>query len=138
MNFKKISHLIAFSAALACTVSLSSFANGNNDGKVIEKARDAVENAAPDDWYTLAINADKCFKRNENMAEASRWLDRSIAIIETPYNMELKGDYYVKNKQPKKALAFYVKAMKMAKENHGDADITEIQKKVAEIINIGG
>ena len=39
---------------------------------------------------------------------------------------------------PEKALEFYVKAMKVAKEENKDADISGIQQKIAGITNIGG
>ncbi len=138
MNVEKFGKLITLSIALVFMVSISTFAKRNVDDKTVEKAREAVENASPDDWYTLAVNADKCFRRNVNMQEADKWLDRSIEIVETPYNMELKGDYYMKNRLPEKALNYYLKAMSLAKENNGNSDITELQKKISKIVKIGG
>ncbi len=111
---------------------------GPNDDRSIDKAREAVENAGPDDWYTLAANAEKCFKKNTNIKEAGEWLDRSLAIIETPYNLELKGDYYKLSRLPDKALEYYVKAMSAKKGEDGHADLTDIQLKIAKIVNIGG
>lgn len=138
MNLEKFRNLTTFSIALVLYASISSFANSNADDKTVEKAREAVENASPDDWYTLAVNAEKCFKKNVNMQEAAKWLDRSIEIAETPYNMELKGDYYAMNRLPEKALDYYLKAMNLAKSDKGNADVAELQKKISKIVNIGG
>ena len=49
-----------------------------------------------------------------------------------------KGDYYIDNQLPDKALEFYVRAMNVMKEKDGEADVTQIQKKISKIINIGG
>jgi hypothetical protein len=86
----------------------------------------------------LAISAEKCFKKNVNLKEASEWLDQSLEIAKTPFNLELKGDYYNVNRLPDKALEYYVQAMNVLKENDGEADVSKIQKKVSTIINIGG
>lgn len=132
-NFKKI-----FAAFIAFVVLSSNETFAKVDDRITDKTRDAVENASPHDWYTLAICAEKCFKKKVNLKQASEWLDQSLEIAETPFNLELKGDYYNDNKLPEKALEYYVRAMNNLKENDGKSDITEIQKKVAKIINIGG
>ena len=106
--------------------------------KAVEKAREAVENASPDDWMTLAKSADKLIQRKKNLKEANEWLEKSLAIKETVYNLTVRGDYYLVNNLPDKALDYYVKAMNLAKSEDADADITGIQMKVAQITNIGG
>lgn len=106
--------------------------------KAVEKAREAVENASPDDWYTLANSAEKLIRKNKNLKEANEWLDRSIEIKETVYNLTVKGDYYQANQLPDKALEYYVKAMNLAKSEDANANISDIQRKVAQITNIGG
>jgi len=106
--------------------------------KAVEKAREAVENASPDDWYTLANSAEKLIRKNKNLKEANEWLDRSIEIKKTVYNLTVKGDYYQANQLPDKALEYYVKAMNLAKSEDANADISDIQRKVAQITNIGG
>ena len=121
--------LIVFSS----TLSLAKVAD-----RTTEKAREAVENAGPHDWYTLAISAEKCFKKKVNLKQAVEWLDQSIEIAETPFNLELKGDYYIVNKLPDKALEYYVRAMNTMKEKDGDAEVTQLQKKISKIIDIGG
>ncbi len=109
----------------------------NND-RTTEKTRQAVENASPHDWYTLARSAEKCFKKEVNLKEAAAWLDESLNIARTPLNLELKGDYFIMNKLPEKALDYYAEAAMKLKDVDGLADITHLQKKIAKIINIGG
>jgi hypothetical protein len=72
------------------------------------------------------------------MKEAYAWLDQSLEIAETPFNLELKGDYYKENRLPEKAVEYYVLAMAAMKENDGSADVKKLQRKVAKLINIGG
>ena len=39
----------------------------DNENRTAEKARVAVNNAGPDDWYTLANAAEKCIKKKVNL-----------------------------------------------------------------------
>lgn len=136
MNYQTVK--LTFAATMAFVVFSNGTAFPKLDDRTTEKTRDAVESAGPDDWYTLAISAEKCFKKKVNIKEASKWLDQSIEIAETPFNLELKGDYYMDNRLPDKALEFYVRAMNNMKENDGEAEVSNIQKKIAKIIHIGG
>ncbi|NJN28399.1 MAG: hypothetical protein HC819_21720 [Cyclobacteriaceae bacterium] len=132
MNYQKLKSTLM--AVVAFVVLSSSTSMANVEDRTVEKTREAVENASPHDWYTLALSAEKCFKKNVNLKEASEWLDKSLEIAEAPFNLELKGDYYYDNKLPEKALEYYLKAMNTLKENDGKADVSKIQKKVAKII----
>jgi hypothetical protein len=139
INAMKYQKLNKLGTALLCTMMLiSSISYARVDEKTTEKTRDAVENAGPDDWYTLAVSAEKCFKKKVNLKEASEWLDLSLEIAQTPYNLELKGDYYVSNKLPDKAIEYYVRTINTMKEQDKDADVSKVQKKIAKIINFGG
>lgn len=123
---------------LAMAISLGQTFAKQNDDKAILKAREAVQNASPDDWHTLAKSAEKCLTKKANLREANEWIEKSIEIKPTVYNLGLKGDYYVLNQLPEKALEYYVKAMTTAKSEDVNSDISDIQKKIAEITNIGG
>jgi tetratricopeptide (TPR) repeat protein len=136
MKIKMLSSFLTAALILGISSGHVSFANTNE--KTTEKAREAVENAGPHDWYTLAASAEKCFKKKVNLKEASEWLDQSLEIAQMPYNLELKGDYYIVNKLPEQALEFYLRAINVMKEQDGKADVSKIQKKISEIINIGG
>jgi tetratricopeptide (TPR) repeat protein len=128
---KKISLTVMTLALLF--VGASSIANAA-DNKVIEKARTAVENASPDDWYAYAKSAQMCIRKNVNMKEAAEWLDKSLEIKKDVFNLEVKGDYYVKNNLPEKALKFYVEAAKIAKENDVNYDTSGLQAKIAKTV----
>ena len=136
MNCQKLKTI--FAAALAFVVLNGNVSFAKAEDRTTEKTRVAVENASPHDWYTLALSAEKCFKKKVNLKQASEWLDQSIEIAETPFNLELKGDYYIDNKLPDKAVEYYVRAMNTIKENDGEAEVTHLQKKLSKIINIGG
>ena len=125
-------------AAMALVILLGTVSWTKAEDRTIEKTREAVENASPHDWYTLAVSAEKCFKKKVNLKQASKWLDESLAIAETPYNLELKGDYFIENRLPDRALEFYVRAMNEMKEKDGNADVSKLQKKISKIIDIGG
>lgn len=86
------------------------------ENKTVEKARLAVEEAAPDDWFTYAEAAQKCMKKKVNLKEAKTWLQKSLDIKETPYNLAVMGDYYHMNKLPEKALEYYVNSLRLGLE----------------------
>ena len=129
-----------FTVALL-TISSFSFANNNigeaaNEEKVINKAREAVESASPDDWYTYAKAAKSCFAKKVNLKEAAEWIDQSIEIKETAFNLEIKGDYYAMNRLPRKALEYYTKAAQVGKSEDFNFDTSGLQKKIAKITGI--
>ena len=105
-------------ALAAVFVSSGVFAATNSieNNRTAEKARQAVEEAAPDDWYTYAESAEKCIRKKVNLAEAKGWLERSLEIKETSYNTAIMGDYYTQNNLPEKALEYYVKSLRIGLE----------------------
>jgi len=132
-NVKKLLSVCLVAILLAPSITYA--ASGS---KAEEKAREAVENAAPDDWFTLASSAEKLMKKRKNLEEANGWIDQSIEIKETAYNLALKGDYYMAKRLPENALEYFLRAMNVAKEENEGADLSNLQRKVAEITNIGG
>ena len=96
---------IFFALLLIATTAQFSYA-GYGD-KTSDKARTAVENAAPDDWKTYAKSAQKCIRKKVNLKEAATWIDKSLSIKETAYNLEVKGDYYAAMNLPEKAIEMY-------------------------------
>lgn len=136
MKTLNVKNLLSLSLVIIFLASSITYAAADN--KAVEKAREAVENASPDDWHTLAKSAEKLLRKNTNLKEANEWIDQSLEIKVTPYNLTLKGDYYNANQLPDKALEFYVKAMKVAREENKDADLSDLQQKIAGITNIGG
>lgn len=124
-----------FSLFICLTIIGSSFAFAGLD-KTTEKARLAVQNAAPHDWHTLAKSADKCIQKGVNMTEAFNWLETSLSISETAFNNQVMGDYYYANQLPEKALEHYSKAMQLAFEDNEQEIMADVQVKIADIRNI--
>jgi tetratricopeptide (TPR) repeat protein len=129
---------IAFLAFLLGSISFVVAANPRiieqKTDKVTLKTREAVSKASPDDWYTFAEAAEKCINKGVNLNEASQWLERSLEIKETSYNLSVKGDYYMANRLPEKALKYYVKSIEVGKEETHEFDVSAVQKKIAAII----
>ena len=111
----------------------SSFASNRTD-KITLKARQAVAEASPDDWYTLATSAEKCMAEGVNLKEAAVWLDQSIAIQETAYNLKLKGDYYASNRLPQQALEYYSKSIRVGKLTDPSYMDADTQDKIVALI----
>ncbi|GAB4334828.1 MAG: hypothetical protein OHK0038_12280 [Flammeovirgaceae bacterium] len=123
-----------FAALLIMVTSLFAFQASANDDKLVEKARTAVSSASPDDWYTLASWAEKCIKKGVNLKEAAEWLDKSISIKETAYNLSVKGDYYVANKLPEKALETYIRSIELGRTDE-EFDMQAVQNKITKLIS---
>ena len=102
--------------------------------KVVEKARAAVNDAAPDDWETFAKSAEMCIDKKVNLAEAKTWLDKSLSIKESAYALEIAGDYYMSNKLAREAINHYVKSMNLTKQNDFYADTAELQEKIKKAV----
>jgi hypothetical protein len=115
------------SAAFAANIQVK------DTDKTTLKAREAVENASPDDWKTLAESAEKCMKKNVNLKEAATWLDKSLTIKEDPYNLRLKGDYYQLNNLPQQALEYYIKSIRAGLATNVNYSDPDTQRKIAEI-----
>ena len=130
MNFASLKLSKLFVCTLLLTaLSVATFAKSGTD-KTIAKARQAVALASPDDWKTFAESAEKCIKKDVNLKEAAEWLDKSISIKETAYNLKVKGLYYEKNNLPTEALKCYVKSLKIGVENDVAYSDVSTQEKV--------
>ena len=113
--------------SIAC-ISFAGFAADNN--QTVLKSRKMVELAAADDWKALADAAKNCIDKKTNLAEANEWLDKSLTIKTTGYNLLVKGDYYMATNLPEKALESYVAAMKLILSENPNADLKELQGKI--------
>ena len=134
LTFRKSTIAVVLSfCMLSILVSTAAVAKDSGSNKTVEKAREAVNKASTDDWMTYAESAEKCIRKNVNLKEAAEWLDRSLAIKETPYNLKIKGLYYEKNNLPEKALAYYVKSLKVGVENDVTYSDLTTQAKVAQL-----
>lgn len=116
------------------TVSSMSFASGNRE-KVISKAKEAIEEGAPDDWMLLAQQSEYLLTRDIGLSMVKEWLEKSIKLKEDVYNLELMGDYYKKCNLNKQATAYYVEAMKVKKANDVTINTRSIESKIMEVRN---
>lgn len=129
-----------FRAGLVCLAlagtTLAAEAAGPKGNKAVQKAREMVEEAGTHDWLTLAKAAEKCFLVDQNLKEAYDWLQKSLEINETVYNLTLQGDYFLKNDLPRRAMSSYLKALDMGHRNIEEFDAQELEKKVWKVRNI--
>lgn len=106
--------------------------------RTTERARQAVEQASPDDWHTLAESAERCIAKGVNLKEAAAWLDQSLAIKETAFNLRVQGDYYVKNQLPDRALESYSKSIRVGKLNDSSYADAATQAKIVKLVQQKG
>ncbi len=125
-----------FMVLLVCGVSLYAYSSDGKNGKILTKNRDIVQESAPDDWYTLASCAEQCIKKNIVNKEVAEWIDKSLEIKKSSYNLEIKGDYYMKNKLPNKAGEFYLEAIKVGLEEDNNFNYSDLQSKIARIMKM--
>jgi hypothetical protein len=121
---------------IVCVMSLSTYALDGKNEKIMNKHREIINDLSPDDWYTLASCAETCIKKDIINKEVAEWIDRSLKIKKTAYNLEVKGDYYIKNKLPDKAGECYLEAIKIGIDEDNDFDSSELQEKIAKIVNL--
>ena len=127
---KSLKIVIAFLLIAFLGTSFAYATVDDKDSKSVIKARKAAENAAPDDWTTFAQSAAVCIKKNTNMKEASQWIDKSLEIKQTQYNLEIKGDYYRANKLYREAMGYYIKSLTAGREADKYFDASKLQNKI--------
>ena len=126
---KRTTQFISLAMAGMMLVSTSTFALGVKD-KAVAKATAAVENAGPDDWKTLASQADFLIRKDAGLTSAKKWLDQSLDIKVDTYNLEVMGDYYMSSNLPEKAITYYIKSIDKKREGNQTADTSDLQLKV--------
>ncbi len=86
------------------------------------------------EWNVPYGAAGFVFNNNlDNKAEAMKWIDQSIAMKETFYNLRLKAQMLAKDGKPKDAVAFGEKAVAVGKADPNAADeVAKLEKQIAE------
>ncbi len=125
-----------FMLLLLSSVSLNVHSSDGKNSRILNKYRDIVQESAPDDWYTLASCAEQCLKKNIVTKEVDEWINKSLKIKRSSFNLEIKGDYYMKNKLPEKAGEFYLEAIRVGLEEDNNFDSSGLQSKIARIMNM--
>ncbi len=119
------------------SVFISSFAfAAKKDDRITLRSRQIVESATPDDWKALAQAAAICVDKRTNLTQASEWLDKSMAIKVTSYNLEVKGDYMLLSNQPDQAMSFYIKALQTGLNSEAGFDVTNLQTKISQLKSV--
>jgi hypothetical protein len=131
---KKIASILM--VVILCGISFSTKALDGKNEKFMNKHREIINELSPDDWYTLAASAESCIKKNIINKEVAEWIDRSLKIKKTAFNLEVKGDYYMKNRLPDKAGEYYLEAIKVGIDEDDHFDSSELQEKIARIIDL--
>jgi len=87
------------------------------------------------DWNVFYDAADYAMNANlENKAEAMKWIDQSISLKETFWNLRLKADILAAQGKTADAIANAEKAMKLADRDAKDepGEVTKTQKQIAD------
>jgi hypothetical protein len=140
LKFISLSSKISFFLFVALVgISTTSFVQaGSNADKIIEKARETVDKASPDDWEALAKSAKMCIDKNINLNEAAEWIEKSVSIKETTFNTKVMGDYYALSNLPEKAVEFYSKSIRIGKLDDLDYQDEVTQNKILKMVKLIG
>lgn len=128
--------LLSLSLVGLSTLARAEGPKERSESKMVQKARERVEEAAYHDWYTLAKAAERCIVLDQNLKEAYDWLSKSIEIKESVYNCTVLGDYYLKNDLPRDAMNSYLKALGMGRSEIEDFDGRELERKIWKVRSI--
>jgi len=98
----------------------------------LANARAAVAGAKPDDWRTSYQAANYSFQNAADWADASAWLDKSIAVEQNHTNLNLKARMLAKQGKTSEAITTAEKAIKLGQAATPKADTAATEKLVAE------
>jgi hypothetical protein len=86
------------------------------------------------DWETPYSAASFAFTAKlDNRADAMKWIDQSVALKETYWNLRLKAAMLEREGKRKEAVAVAEKAVRIGKENKDNAsEIAKTEKQIAE------
>ena len=121
-----------FAVAMMATVFAVSATTIELEGKdkVVEKAREAVATNYDNNWKVFATSAAMVLEKGIALDEAKKWLDTSIQIKETSFNLELMGDYFMAKGESYKAMDYYVQSLITLKETSIDPNTDNLQAKI--------
>ncbi|MDW3193869.1 MAG: hypothetical protein R8G66_15965 [Cytophagales bacterium] len=128
--------LLAVLVLLSAIVVNANVANTNvanpNFGKdkVLNKARKAVASNFDNSWKVFAQSASMIIKEDVALEEAKSWLDASLKIQKTSFNLEVMGDYYFATGDKKSAIKYYHESLVLLKETTLNPDTGQLQAKI--------
>jgi Protein of unknown function (DUF2911) len=95
----------------------------------IKKAIDDMTN-----WRTPYNAANYAFTFNtDNKAEANQWIDKSISLKETYWNLRLKAAMLARDGNKKEAISLAEKAVQLGKQNQDEpTEVAKTEKQIAD------
>ena len=103
--------------------------NEDAEESIVIKARMRVENAAVNDWKTLAECASTLLEHHIVSNDVRQWIEKSMLIEENYLNVSVYGDYYRLMKEFTTANQYYIRAIDLARKKNPGA-IAGIQWKI--------
>jgi hypothetical protein len=105
----------------------------NTVDQALASARAAMGSLAADDHGTAYRSASFAFQNNVAPDEARQWVDKSIAIKETWFNLRLKADMLAKEGKAAEAVSFGERAIVAGKASNAPVDeLAKIEKQIME------
>ncbi len=95
--------------------------------KVLANARAAMAKLTEGDWRTPFMSAKYCIDNKINVAEASFWIDKSLAVQENAFNLVVKS-YFLENEgKIDDAVSACQKAIQLGREDENWKDNEMVQ-----------
>lgn len=98
--------------------------------KVLNKARKAVASNFDNSWKVFAQSASMVIEKDIALDEAKDWLETSLKIQKTPFNLEVMGDYYLAVGKKEAALEYFYESLLLLKTTTVDPDTGQLQAKI--------
>ena len=98
--------------------------------KILNKARKAVASNFDNSWKVFAQSASMIIDKGVALEEAREWLEASLKIQKTPFNLEVMGDYYFATGDNKTAIKYYYESILLLKETTLNPDTGPLQAKI--------
>jgi hypothetical protein len=102
------------------------------NGKAMANARAAVDTASAGNWRTPYQAASFTFNNDHGMNEGEKWLQKSLAVQENYYNLNLLARWQAKTGKKTEAVATAKKALEAAKKSTDTIDTVPTEKLIAE------
>jgi hypothetical protein len=102
------------------------------NGLFLADARKAVDGRKADDWRTPLAAARYCFDNKVAMDEGAKWLKLSVDTQKTASNVGLLARWQAADGKTKEAIASGEEAIKLGKAATPPADVSAMEKQVAD------
>ncbi|BDD05225.1 hypothetical protein [Aureibacter tunicatorum] len=119
---------ILIAAAIVLTIGINAKAQSSNP-RYLDRAISIISEASTDDWKTLCKQAQKCVIRKENLDQAKNWASTALSAERNTTTLETLGDVYRANGESRKAVEYYIEALRNTKSFHSNR-YKNIQAKI--------